>query len=165
MFVNMKSAFRLSILILTWIVCACAQAQDRGQIPLVNDFTLEAKTAQAREVPILVMFGRRGCPFCDQVLKEFLQPMQRNAEYDAKVIMRQIDAGSSAKLRDFSGKLTSHARFAAENKIKLVPTIKLFNAEGKELTEPLVGLSTPDYYGGFLDQRIDEALAKVRAAK
>ena len=161
----MKLANRLLIFILTWFACACAQAQDHAEIPLVHDFTLEAKTAQAREVPILVMFGRRNCAFCDQLLNEFLVPMQHNPEYDSKVIMRQIDTGSSAKLRLFSGKNTTHARFAKANKIHLTPTIKLFDAEGHELTEPLIGLSTPDYYGGFLDQRIDEALAKVRAAK
>lgn len=161
----MKSANRLLALILTWIACACAYAQDHTEIPLVRDFTLEAKAAEAKGVPILVMFGRRNCAFCDQLLKEFLVPMRHNAEYDAKVIMLQVDTGSSAKLRLFSGKDTTHARFSRANKIQLTPTIKLFDAQGHELVEPLVGLSTPDYYGGFLDQRIDEALAKVRAAK
>jgi hypothetical protein len=89
--------------------------------------------------------------------------MRRNAEYESKVIMRQIDVGSSALLRTFSGKTTTHARFAKDHRIKLTPTIKLFDAEGHELTEPLIGLTTPDYYGGFLDQRIDAALAKMRA--
>jgi len=32
-----------------------------------------------------------------------------------------------------------------------------------ELTEPLVGLSTPDFYGSYLDQAIEAALAKVRS--
>lgn len=161
----MKLANRLLIFILTWFACACAQAQDHAEIPLVRDFTLEAKAAQEKQVPILVMFGRRNCAFCDQLLKEFLVPMRHNPEYDAKVIMRQVDAGSSASLKEFSGKKTTHARFSRANKIQLTPTIKLFDAAGHELTEPLVGLSTPDYYGGFLDQRIDEALAKVRVAQ
>ena len=112
-----------------------------------------------------MLFSRRNCAFCDQVLREFLVPMQHNEEYDTKVIMRQIDVGSSAKLRLFSGKNTTQKLFAKENNIFLTPTIKLFDAEGNELAEPLIGLTTPDYYGGFLDQRIDEALAKVRAAK
>ena len=163
--VNMKTANCLLALILTWFACTCAQAQDHAEIPPVRDFTLEAKAAESKSVPILVMFGRSNCVFCDQVLREFLVPMSRNAEYDAKVIMRRIDTGSSAPLRDFSGKTTSQARFAKENGIRLTPTIKLFDAQGHELTEPLVGLSTPDYYGGFLDQRIDAALAKVRGGK
>lgn len=161
----MKSANCLLVLILSWFACSCAYAQDRIRVPLVHDFTLEARTAQERNVPILVLFSRRNCVFCDQILKEFLVPMQHNAEYDTKVIMRRIDTGSGAKLRLFSGKTTTQALFAKENNIYLTPTIKLFDAQGNELVEPLIGLTTPDYYGGFLDQRIDEALAKVRGAK
>jgi hypothetical protein len=97
------------------------------------------------------------------VLEEFLLPMQRNPEYRSKVIMVQVHVGSAAPLRDFAGKPTSHGRFARDYRVQLAPTVMLFDARGNSLVEPLVGLSTPDYYGGFLDQRIDDALAKVRA--
>jgi hypothetical protein len=79
--------------------------------------------------------------------------------------MRQVDIGSDDNLRDFSGATTTQATFAGRNKVQMVPTIKLFDAQGRELTQPLVGLSTPDFYGGYLDQAIDDALAKVRAEK
>ncbi|MHB1293117.1 MAG: thioredoxin family protein [Sulfuricella sp.] len=162
---NIKLANGLLAIILAWFTAAGAHAQDKVEIPLVRDFTLEATNARTKNLPILVMFSRHDCVFCTQVLQEFLLPMRRNAEYESKVIMRLVDVGSSAPLRTFSGKATTHARFARENRIKLTPTIKWFDSEGRELTEPLIGLSTPDYYGGFLDQRIDEALAKMRAGK
>lgn len=162
---KVKLANGLFAIILAWFTAIGAQAQDKVEIPLARDFTLDATVARTKNVPILVMFSRHNCAFCTQLLQEFLLPMRRNAEYDAKVIMRMVDVGSSAPLRLFSGKATTHARFSRENGIKLTPTIKLFDAEGRELTEPLIGLSTPDYYGGFLDQRIDQALAKVRAGK
>ena len=159
---KIKLTHSLLTLILAWFIVASANAQDQVEIPLARDFTLEATNARTNNIPVLVLFSRHNCPYCVQILQEFLLPMRRNAEYDAKVIMRQIDIGSSAPLRTFSGKTTTHARFARENGIKLTPTIKLFDAEGHELTEALVGLTTPDYYGGFLDQRIDQALAKMR---
>lgn len=162
---NVKLANGLLVIILAWFTAAGAHAQDKAEIPLARDFTLEATNARTKNVPILVLFSRHNCAFCTQLLQEFLLPMQRNAEYESKVIMRQIDVGSSAPLRSFSGKATTHARFARDNQIKLTPTIKLFDAEGHELTEPLVGLTTPDYYGAFLDQRIDQALAKMRGSK
>lgn len=162
---NVKLANYLLAIILAWFAAAGAHAQDKVEIPLVRDFTLEATEARTRNVPILVMFSRHGCTFCTQLLQEFLLPMRRNAEYESKVIMRQVDVDSSSPLRTFSGKATTHARFARKNRIKLTPTIKLFDAQGHELTEPLIGFTSPDYYGGFLDQRIDEALAKVRAGK
>jgi thioredoxin-related protein len=156
---------RLLGLILSWIVAGWVHAQDGEGIPFVRDFQAEAQAAEERRVPLLVLFSRSDCPYCDRVLNEFLVPMQRNPEYRSRVIMRQIGVGDAAPLRDFAGKATTHERFAATHRIKLVPTIKLFDPRGRELTEPLVGLSTPDYYGGFLDQRIDEALARMRAER
>jgi len=162
---NVRLANSLLAIILAWFTAVGAQARDKVEIPLARDFTLAATIARTKNVPILVLFSRRDCAFCTQLRQEFLLPMRRNAEYESKVIMRQVDVGSSAPLRTFSGKATTHARFASENQIKLTPTIKLFDAEGHELTEPLIGLTTPDFYGGFLDQRIDQALAKVRGGK
>lgn len=156
---------RLLVAILAWFAAAGVHAESTVQVPFVQDFAREAKAAEAKGVPLLVLFSRADCHFCDQVLEEFLLPMQRNPEYRSKVIMLQVQIGGSAPLRDFSGKLTTHGRFARDHRIQLAPTITLFDARGNELTEPLVGLTTPDYYGGFLDQRIDEALAKVRGAK
>jgi thioredoxin-related protein len=134
-----------------------------GELASVDDFTAVGQAAQAKQVPILVLFMSPHCPYCDRVLREFLVPMQRNAEYRSKVLMRQIDIDSSARLRDFSGKMTTQREFARGNRIHLTPTIKLFDARGRELTSPIIGLLTPDFYGGVLDTAIDGALTKVRA--
>ncbi len=155
----------LLALILAWMAPALGYAAGGGEVVLAHDLALDAKAAESNHVVLLVMFSRPNCAYCTQVLKEFLEPMQRNAEYRGKVIMRQIKAGSRARLRDFSGGMTTHGEFAQENGVGMVPAIHFFDSWGTPLAEPLVGLSTPDYYGGFLDQRIDEALAKVRGGK
>lgn len=140
-----------------------ASAAGTEGLPYVKDFTAEGKAAQAKQLPILVLFMSPHCFYCERVLKEFLLPMTRNADYKTKVIMRQIDIGSNAKLRDFNGELTTQRQFASARKVQLVPTVKLFDGQGNELTEPIVGLLTVDYYGGYLDNAIDEALAKIKA--
>jgi thioredoxin-related protein len=155
----------LLALILAWMAPIWGHAKGSAAVPLAQDLSLEAKAAEARHLPILVMFSRPNCNYCTRVLKEFLEPMQRNAEYRDKVIMLQVKSGSRAKLRDFSGGMTTHDDFARENGVGMVPAIHFYDSWGNSLAEPLVGLSTPDYYGGFLDQRIDEALAKVRNGK
>ena len=140
-----------------------ALAQQRGELPLAQDFTIEAQSARAKQLPIMVLFSSSDCHYCKRVLQEFLIPMTRNAEYDTKVIMRQIEIGSGATLRDFSGRVTTHSDFALLNKIHLVPTVKFFDADGRELAAPIVGLLTPDFYGGYLDQAIDLSLEQLRA--
>ncbi len=162
---NIKLANGLSVIILAWFTAAGVYAEDSAEVPIAHDLAADAQEAKTRGVPIMLVFGSRNCTFCLILNRDFLRPMRRNPEYEAKVMMRRIDTTANAALRDFSGKTTTHARFAKEHRIKLTPTIKWFDSEGHEPTEPLIGLSTPDYYGGFLDQRIDAALAKVRAEK
>lgn len=162
----MKLSFKRIFFILTWIALSwmpvASMAAAEG-LPYVQDFTVEGKKAQAQKLPILVLFMSPQCHFCERVLQEFLLPMTRNANYKTKVIMRQIDIGSNAKLRDFDGALTTQRQFASARRIQLVPTVKLFDGQGNEMTEPIVGLLTVDFYGGYLDNAIDEALAKIRA--
>lgn len=158
-----QRSMKIFCVILTWFAMSWAHAQGDVDVPLAHDLAAESQAAQAKQIPVLVLFMSPHCPYCEQILKEFLLPMQHNPEYRAKVVMRQVVIDSDAKLLDFAGRTTTHAQFAAQNRIRLVPTIKLFDASGRELTEPLVGLLTPDFYGSYLDQAIDEALAKVRS--
>jgi len=161
----MNRAAKRIFVILTWIVSSWMHPANAEELPYVQDFTAEAVEAQAKQVPILVLFMSSHCIFCERVVQEFLLPMGRNAEYDTKVIMRQIEISSTTRLRDFNGKMTSQAAFSRAHNAKFAPTVKLFDAQGHELTEPIVGLLTPDYYGGYLDIAINEALAKVRQTK
>lgn len=159
-----RMKFKLLCGILAWFAVTGALAQQRGELPLAQDFTVEARVAKANQLPIMVLFSSPDCHYCERVRQEFLIPMTRNAEYDAKVIMRQVEIGSDAALRDFSGRVTTHGDFALLNKIHMVPTVKFFDAQGRELAAPIIGLLTPDFYGGYLDQAIDQSLARIRAA-
>lgn len=150
------------LVILAWFAVSGAWAHPARGVPLVQDLAAEGKAAREKNQPVLVMFGTPNCPFCRQVLNEFLFPMSRNADYQAKVIMVQVEIGSSRKLVDFSGQATTHGQFARRYQIKLAPTVVLFDASGRVLGEPLVGMITPDYYGAFLDRAIDEAVDKLR---
>ena len=146
---------------LTWFSPGGAAGLEDG-IAIANDLAQEAALAKTRQVPLLILFTSPNCMYCERVKQEFLIPMQRNPEYANKVLMRQIEYRGSGKLVDFSGASTTPAQFSKLHKITLTPTVKLFDSAGNSLSEPLVGLTTPDYYGAFLDRAIDEALAKTR---
>jgi hypothetical protein len=65
-------------------------------------------------------------------------------------------------VKGFDGAVEDHRKFTSEHGIRMVPTVMLFDKNGKQLGKPLVGLTTVDYYGYYLDQAIDAALAQVR---
>jgi thioredoxin-related protein len=155
-------ATSLGLASLAWFSMAGA-ANPLDEILSATDLTREASVAQNRQVPILILFTSPKCAYCERVKQEFLLPMQRNPEYADKVILRQIEFQDRTRLVDFSGKITTPARFSRQQKVWLTPTVKLFDAAGHSLADPLVGLTTPDFYGVYLDRAIDEALTKIRA--
>lgn len=157
----MKYGNRFLAVILTWLALSgAALAQD--SIPYATDFATDAKIAQEKQIPILVLFSAPYCHFCEQAREEFLIPITRNPVTNARVMIRQVEVGSTGKLRDFKGRMTTQGDFATLNKVRLTPTIKVYGPDGKELASPIVGLAIADYYGGYIDDAIDQGIAKIR---
>jgi thioredoxin-related protein len=150
--------------ILAWMAHAPVWADAVG-VPFSQNLQADAQLAKSRGVPLLVMFSSPNCAYCERVLNEFLLPMQRNPDYAKKVLMRQVEVGSDRKLIDFKGKTTTNGGFSVLHSVMLSPTLIVFDYQGKEAAEPLVGLGPVDYYGGYLDNAIDAGLAKVHAQR
>lgn len=152
-----------------WILACLATlflaAPACAQMVAARDLAADARLASQRKVALLVLFSEPGCSWCERVRQEYLLPMQRNPEYSAKVLMREIEIEGEAALVDFDGSRTTHAEFARRRGVNLMPTVVLMNTRGQTLAEPLVGFRGADYYGYFLDERIDAALARLRKAR
>lgn len=150
-----------------WILACLAAlilaAPACAQMTQASDLAADARVAAGRNVPLLLLFSQAGCPWCERARQEFLLPMQRNPEYQAKVMMREVGTDSSAALVDFAGKTTTQGEFARRSRVNMMPTVMLFSPRGVALGEPLVGFGSADYYGYFLDQHIDAALVQLRA--
>jgi len=149
--------------ILTCLALAILAAPAHAQMVAARDLAADARLAAQNKLALLVLFSQEGCPWCERARREFLLPMQRNAEYQAKVLMREIDIDGSAALIDFAGDKTTQADFAHRLRVSMMPTVMVFGANGETLAEPLVGFQGSDYYGYLLDQRIDAAQAHLRA--
>ena len=150
--------------ILACLAITSAHAVERGKLPFATDLSLDAKLAREKQIPILILFSMQGCGYCKRVREEILIPTTLNADYDNKVILLEVDSSNYAKLIDFEGKVTTQAAFVAKNRVGLSPTVKFFDPQGHEVADPIVGLVTVDYYGGYLDQAIDTSIAKIRRA-
>ena len=155
----MKQAFAWLLAIVTWGI---GPALAESGLPYARDLQQDAKDAQDKNGVVLVAFSTSGCSYCKVVLNDFLIPMSRNAEYQSKLVMRLVETSSNLELRDFQGNKVSHRKFARDRGARFMPTVMVFDAQGKALSKPLVGLTTVDYYGHYLDQAINEGLEKVR---
>lgn len=157
----MKHTFTLALLILLATTASWLPASQAEGLPVVKNLTLDAKESRAKQAPIMVLFMSNTCTYCEKVLQDYLLPMQRDHEYDNKVILRQIEINSQDKLIDFNGKVTTQSAYSGAHKIWAVPTVMLFDSQGRELTS-IVGLLTVDFYLAYLDNAINESQAKIK---
>ncbi len=140
---------------------ANAHAQN---LPLARDLAADAREVRSERVPVLLFFDRFDCPYCERALREFLVPMAGGEDWRDKAIYRQVEIDQALPLVDFAGGSTTHRAFARRHKIDLTPTIYLVDAAGTPLGKPLVGLTTPDFYGAYLEDAIHAATSRLRAA-
>ena len=104
--------------------------------------------------PLVVMVSLDGCPFCRVVRENFLPSLQREQHLTAV----QVDMRKSTAIKDLQGRRTTHDQFTRTWGIKVAPTLLFFGKNGSEVAERLVGASIPDFYGAYLQERIDKAL-------
>ena len=51
--------------------------------------------------------------------------------------------------------------FASRYEVSLTPTLLFLNADGVEMSEKLIGIWSEDFYGAYIDNRIDEARKRL----
>lgn len=137
-------------------------------VPVIEDLAAEARLARAKQVPLLIMFYAEHCGYCQVVEEEFLEPMIISGDYEDKVLIRRLLMTGVEPIRDFDGDETTAAEVSARYGVMVTPTLVFVDADGQQLADKLVGLTTRHYYGGYVDERIASARERldlpVRAA-
>lgn len=144
------------------LACALPTAWADEGVPPVSDLQKDAAAARSIHGAILLVMVAEGCRYCEHVVNDFLIPMSRNKSYQDKVVMRQVLVTGLDDVRGFDGKPTTPAEIADRFGTHFTPTVILVGSDGKRLGKPLIGFSSPDFYGAYLDQTIDAAIDQVR---
>lgn len=155
-----KAARHLHLLvaaILAWPIVAAA-------LPTAGDLAADAVQMRQQKVPLLVLYSRDACGWCERARREFLEPLAADPASAGRVLIRQVDLDRRTAITDFSGKATTHRDFARARKIRLTPTIEVLGPDGQPLTEPIIGVRLPDFYGTYIDRAIDEGAARLHGA-
>lgn len=134
------------------------------QLPQATDLAADRLQADREQKVILLLVSQDHCPFCHQIKREIIRPMIAAGDHSAELLIRElfIDAGSS--LRDFSGNAVDGADFAHRYGVDLTPTLLFLDPDGRELTDRLVGMQTPDFFYFYVEQSIKQAISAMREA-
>jgi thioredoxin-related protein len=145
-------------LILAWWTLAAAAL---GPVSPATNLAEDARAARAAGAPVVVLFSRAHCPWCDKARGEHLNAMAAQAVGGA--LFRQIDLDSDAPLVDFSGQRTSHRAFAQRHHVKMTPTLLFLGDDGRELANPIVGYRLAEFYGTLIEDAIEDSRNRLRA--
>ncbi|MGD8407523.1 MAG: thioredoxin fold domain-containing protein [Thiohalophilus sp.] len=153
--------FLLPLLLVSPLTSA-SQDKPYYKVPHATDLQADGELASKENLPLLIMFSQSGCTYCDLVREDFLEPMRKSGDYTDKVIMRIIKLDDYGNVRDFDGQMRKPIDIAVRYRASLTPTVIFVDHRGKELTERILGISTPPLYGGLLDDAIDLSLQRIR---
>jgi thioredoxin-related protein len=133
-----------------------------AELPIVRDLERDVREAGRRGIPLLVFFAADSCPYCHEVEELYLEPMHMEGYYAGRLMMRVVRIESQYTMRDFTGDDTDHGSFAHNHGVFLTPVVRFYGPSGKELVPELIGYTTPDFYGGYLQDAIDQAIAALQ---
>lgn len=128
-------------------------------LPVPQSLPEELAKALKAGQPLVVMVSLEGCPFCRVARNNYLEPLRRQEG----VPVVQIDMRNTATLRNFSNVSVTQDEMIRAWGIKIAPTVLFFGSKGKEVAERLEGGYIADFYGAYLDERMQAARAAIKA--
>lgn len=132
-----------------------------AELTPASDLAAEARQSAGHGHALVVLYSRPDCKFCEVVRTHYLRHLPDDPRR-AGIVIRQVDQDGTRSLRDFKGKAKSHAEFAAEEKIRLVPVVAFYGPKGEALAPPIVGARIADYYQSYLDEALDQSARKLK---
>ena len=130
-----------------------SHGQGSVQLPAPKSLPESLQAALQKRQPLVLMVSLDGCPFCKIVRENYLVHMAR----DEGLPVVQIDMQSKAVLTDWIGHTNTHTALIEKLGVNVAPTLVFYGQGGREVAERLVGLSSVDFYGAYLDARLATA--------
>lgn len=121
-------------------------------LPQPRSLAAALEAALVRRRALVLMVSRPACPWCKLVRESYLAPIFAKGQ---PVV--ELDMQDSGGMVGFDGAATSPARAAESLGVRMAPTVLFIGREGRELAPRLTGVSSVDFYGAYLDDRIGKA--------
>ena len=158
----MKRLYKLPLLVAVPLLLVFALSGATATVPPVSNLQHEGALANERQLPVLLFFASTICGYCDQLEEDFLQPMLLSGDYEDKVIIRKLIIDQGSTIKDFDGNTVMAGKLSDRYKVFVTPTMLFIDGKGRELAERMVGINTPELFGGYLEDCIDTALQQIR---
>ena len=134
-------------------------------IPALSSFETVAEVARDKGVPILVAFSTPWCRYCTALEEQILKPLMLNGKYSDQVIIKKLEVNSYASVTGFDGKPYRSDQISRMYDVDLYPTLVFFDANGREVSQRIVGITVLEYVAEAIEKAIDEAIEATVSAR
>jgi thioredoxin-related protein len=121
-------------------------------LPTPDSLAAALESAMQRHRALVLMVSLPGCPWCKLVRQSYLTPLRAEGQ---PVI--ELSNQDESRITDFDGAATTPARVVTRLRVQVTPTVLFVGREGKEVAQRLLGVSSVDFYGAYLQERVDAA--------
>ena len=151
--------FILSFLLL--LISVTSYAANDSVVIEENDFEKLAQQMKEENRGLVLMLHAEHCPYCQLMDEDILSPMVLSGEYDKRIFIRKLQIDEARDIKNFSGKTVEPSDVSDDFYASLTPTLVFLNHEGKQMAEQMVGINTVELFGAYLDNEIDNMMAKI----
>jgi thiol:disulfide interchange protein len=142
-----------------WAILTHTSATAAGrELPTSKSLQSDLAAALKTSKPLVVLVSLDNCPFCKIARENYLLPLSR--EQSLKVV--QVNLGYNTAIVDAAGNQTTQAELIKSWQIISAPTVLFLGKNGQEIAPRLVGGTTSDFYGAYLQERIDKAMLSFK---
>ena len=149
------------LLLLLLLGISAGTAASQPNLVQAVDLSLDSGRARQENRVILLLVSQHHCPFCHQLKRRILQPMIASGDYRDELLIRELFIDTGNRIRDFAGSMVDAADFAHGYGVDLTPTLLFLAPDGRELTERLIGIQTPEFFYYYVDQSVQQAIAAL----
>ena len=134
--------------------------------PLPQLKNLQQDKELAGERFLLVLVSQPDCTYCTLIEEEILNPMQVSGNYDNQLLFRNLIIHDGQQLKDHQGNPVSANKFARRYNSPLTPTLLFLDPlTGEELAEKMIGITTIDMYGHYVDKAVRQASMNLMSTR
>jgi thioredoxin-related protein len=128
---------------------------------LADNLAAASAEATGARQPIMLFFTQPGCVFCERARRQYIRPLASTPDWNSRT--RSIEVSRAQKLRGFDGLESTGAEIARRYGVRVYPTVVFVDSGGVVLAAPVEGFTVPDFYGAYLEERLQQAAAALKA--
>ncbi len=132
----------------------------QSSIIAANNLQVDAALAKEHGLVVLVLVTLPSCSACEFVKEDVIEPMIAADYFNNVAVVRELSL-QDYSIIDFDGGTIGAHNFASRYSAEFAPIVLFLSANGDQLHKPIIGMSSRDYYGFYLEEAIAESIKRL----